>query len=134
VDVLRDQSTGDAATRIRRFLGDAREAVARRNDRRGCFLCNAAVDQAPMDGEIQEKVLAMMKRMESAIAAALSEDVQTAQWPSKRRAPTALTLINAYLGLRVLARSGSSARELAAVILMTMEGCGLRVNNNGKST
>ncbi|HET6161162.1 MAG TPA: TetR/AcrR family transcriptional regulator [Dongiaceae bacterium] len=125
VDVLRDRSVGDGAMRVRLFLEDARAAVARRHDRRGCFLCNAAVDRAPMDADVQAKVFGMMKRMESAVAAALAECMQAAQWPAKRRAQTALTLTNAYLGLRVLARSGSPAKDLAAVISATTQGCGL---------
>ena len=125
VDTLRDRSAGDGATRIRLFLEGARAPVVRRHDRRGCFACNAAVDQAPVDAEIQGKVLAMMKRMERAVADALGECTPAADWPAERRARTALTLTNAYLGLRVLARSGAPAKDLAAVIRTTMQGCGL---------
>ena len=125
VDGLRDRSAGDGATRIRLFLEDARAAVVRRHDRRGCFLCNAAVDQAPTDAEVQAKVHAMMRRMERAVAEALGETPQAADWPAERRARTALTLTNAYVGLRVLARSGASAKDLAAVIRTTLQGCGL---------
>ena len=131
VDVLHDRSAGDGATRIHLFLEDARAAVVRRHDRRGCLLCNAAVDRAPMDPGIQAKVLAMMKRMERAVAAALNECTQAGRWPAKRRTWTALTLITAYLGLRVLARSGYPAKDLAAVIRTTMQGCGLTMNDRG---
>jgi TetR/AcrR family transcriptional repressor of nem operon len=126
VDGLRDR-TGDGATRIRRFLEDARAAVVQRHDRRGCFLCNAAVDRSPMDAGIQAKVLAMMKRMERAVAAALTECGEAAHWPAKRRAEAALTLTNAYVGLRVLARSGFPPKDLAAVIRTAMHGCGLKI-------
>lgn len=125
VDGLRDRSAGDGATRIRLFLEDARAAVVRRHDRRGCFLCNAAVDQAPVDSEVQAKVHAMMRRMERAVAEAIGESPQATDWPAERRARTALTLTNTYVGLRVLARSGASAKDLAAVIRTTMQGCGL---------
>jgi len=128
VDVLRDRSAGDGAARIHRFLEDARAAVVRRHDRRGCFLCNAAVDRAPMDAGIQAKVLAMMKRMERGVAAALSESALAARWPAKRRAEAALTLTNAYVGLRVLARSGFPPKDLAAVIRTAMQGCGLNID------
>jgi TetR/AcrR family transcriptional regulator, transcriptional repressor for nem operon len=128
VDVLRDRSAGDGAARIHRFLEDARAAVVRRHDRRGCFLCNAAVDRAPMDAVIQDKVLAMMKRMERAVAAALNESAQAADWPAKRRAEAALALTNAYVGLRVLARSGFPPKDLAAVIRTAMQGCGLNID------
>ena len=128
VDVLRDTSAGDGATRIQRFLEDARAAVVRRHDRRGCFLCNAAVDRAAMDGEVQAKVLAMTKRMESAVAVALNECAQAAGWSAKRRAEAALALTNAYVGLRVLARSGFPPKDLAAVIRTAMQGCGLDID------
>jgi TetR/AcrR family transcriptional repressor of nem operon len=129
VDALRDRTAGDGATRIRLFLEDARAAVVRRHDRRGCFLCNAAVDQAPMDPEIRAKVLAMIKRMERAVVAALHEYAQATQWPAKREVGTALTLTNAYLGLRVLARSGAPAKDLAAVIHTTLQNSGLMAND-----
>lgn len=128
VDVLCARNAGDGAARIHRFLEDARAAVVRRHDRRGCFLCNAAVDRAPMDAGIQAKVLAMMKRMERGVAAALSESALAARWPAKRRAEAALTLTNAYVGLRVLARSGFPPKDLAAVIRTAMQGCGLNID------
>lgn len=128
VDGLCDRSAGDGAVRIHRFLEDARAAVVKRQDRRGCFLCNAAVDRAPMDAGVQAKVLAMMRRMERAITAALNECAQAAHWPAKRRAEAALALTNAYVGLRVLARSGFPPKDLAAVIRTTMQGCGLNID------
>nr|WP_298686166.1 TetR/AcrR family transcriptional regulator [uncultured Dongia sp.] len=129
VDGLRDRAAGDGATRIRLFLEDARAAVVRRHDRRGCFLCNAAVDQAPTDPEVQAKVQAMIKRMERAVVVALHECAQARQWATKRQAGTALTLTNAYLGLRVLARSGAPAKDLAAVIHTTLQNSGLTAND-----
>jgi TetR/AcrR family transcriptional regulator, transcriptional repressor for nem operon len=129
VDVLRDRGAGDGAARIHRFLEGARAAVVQRHDRRGCFLCNAAVDRAPMDAGVQAKVFAMMKRMERAVAAALNESAQAADWPAKRRAEVALALINAYVGLRVLARSGFPPKDLAAVIRTALQGCGLDIDD-----
>jgi len=133
VDVLRDRSAGDGATRIRLFLEDARAAVARRHDRRGCFLCNAAVDQAPLDEEIRAQVLAMMKRIERAVAAALKESEPAVRWPPSRRAQTALMITTAYMGLRVLARSVYPARDLASVIRATMQNCGLIKSHENRS-
>lgn len=134
VDVLHDRSAGDGATRIQQFLEDARAAVLRRQDRRGCFLCNAAVDRAPMDAGIQAKVLVMMKRMERAIAAALNECAQAADWPGTHRAQAALALTNTYVGLRVLARSGYSPKDLAAIIRTAMQGCGLMTKDRKQAS
>ena len=47
------------------------------------------------------------------------------RWMRLARAATALALTNAYVGLRVHARSGAPAKELAAVIATTLQGCGL---------
>jgi len=116
VEELRDPGNGDGIARIRGVLEGAREAVASRNDRRGCFMCNAAVDQAPADAKIRAKVMAMMKRLEQAFAVALKESKQAARWSAKRRAETARFLLNSYMGLRVLARSGYSAADLAGII------------------
>lgn len=134
VAALRDGTAGDGATRIRLFLEDARAAVVRRHDRRGCFLCNAAVDRAPMDPEVQVKVLAMIRRMERAVGAALQECTVATPWPANRQARTALMLTNAYLGLRVLARSGAPAKDLAAVIHTTLQNAGLTGHDGESST
>ena len=49
VDTL--TGTAAAAQRIAGFLQLAIDAVAVRKDRRGCFLCNASVDQAVLDSD-----------------------------------------------------------------------------------
>jgi TetR/AcrR family transcriptional regulator, transcriptional repressor for nem operon len=125
VEKLRDPQSGDGMTRIRGVLEGARDAVASRNDRRGCFMCNAAVDQAPADPKIRAKVMAMLKRLEKAFAAALKESRQAARWSAKRRAETAGLLLNSYMGLRVLARSGYSAADLSGIIGAGLQNWGL---------
>jgi TetR/AcrR family transcriptional repressor of nem operon len=125
VDLLSDPDAGDGVDRIRRFLRAARDAVAEHKDRRGCFLCNAAVDQAPVDAAVQTQVRAMMKRLERATQTALRESRPGASWPAKRRAEIALLVTNAYVGLRVLAKSGYAARDLAGIAESTLRTCGL---------
>lgn len=125
VEELRDLRAGDGIARIRAVLEDARDAVASRNDRRGCFLCNAAVDQAPADPKIRAKVMAMLKRLELAFAEALKESKQVARWSARRRAETARLLLNSYMGLRVLARSGYSAADLTGIIGACLQNWGL---------
>jgi len=125
VEKLRNPEGGDGLARIRGVLEGARDAVAFRNDRRGCFMCNAAVDQAPADAKIRTKVMAMMKRLEEAIAVALKESKQAARWSAKRRTETARLLLNTYMGLRVLARSGYSAADLTDIIGACLQNWGL---------
>ena len=119
--MLQERGRGDGADRIRRLLKSAADAVALRNDRRGCLLCNAAVDQAPADPEAAVKVLAMMKRLERAIEAALADSRKAARWPAAKRAAGARVLTNAYMGLRVLARGGYPAAELEAIVSAAIE-------------
>jgi TetR/AcrR family transcriptional repressor of nem operon len=126
VAALCDAEGGDGITRIRRLLEGARDAVGSRDDRRGCFMCNAAIDQAPADPEVQKKVVAMMKRLERAFATALKESKWAARWPAKRRGQTARLLLNSYMGLRVLARSGYSAADLAGIIITCLQNGGLQ--------
>jgi TetR/AcrR family transcriptional repressor of nem operon len=125
VEKLRDPRSGDGIARIRGVLEGARDAVASRNDRRGCFMCNAAVDQAPADPKIRAKVMAMMKRLEQAFAIALKESKQVSRWSAIRRAETARLLLNSYMGLRVLAKAGYSAVDLAGIIGACLQNWGL---------
>jgi len=126
VEALRDPGGGDGIARIRRVLEGARDAVTWHKDRRGCFMCNAAVDQASADPEIQAKVMAMMKRLERTFAGALKESKQGSRWPAKRRAQAARLLLNSYMGLRVLARSGYSAADLTGIIAACLQNWGLQ--------
>lgn len=115
VAMLGDPAGGDGGARIRRFLLSAVEPLAGAGDRRGCFLCNAAVDRAQSDPEVAAKVMAMMRRIERAIAAALTEGGQGVGRDAAARAETARLLLTAYVGLRVLARAGYPAEELRRI-------------------
>ncbi|HSD91451.1 MAG TPA: TetR/AcrR family transcriptional regulator [Methyloceanibacter sp.] len=124
VDTLRDEAIGDGLARIRALFEAAQAAVARA-DRRGCFMCNAAIDQAPINPKIRAKVGSMMKRLEGAFASAVEASRKTASWSAKRRVETARLLLNSYMGVRVLARSGYPADDLVSVINASLRNCGL---------
>lgn len=109
---LTDASAGDGLARIRAML----EGVKTDKIRRGCFMCNAAIDRASFDGEVEARVSAMLIRLQDAIATALGQSRRGKRWSQKRRNATAASLLNAYMGLRVLARAGCSARELQTII------------------
>jgi len=109
---LRDAAGGDGAARVRRFLAEvAQDAEA--GDRRGCFLCNAAVGEAQHDPEVAAHVMAMMRRLEAAVAGALAGAAAWRGREAAERAETARLVVGAYMGLRVLARAGYPAAELA---------------------
>jgi TetR/AcrR family transcriptional repressor of nem operon len=126
VEILRDEEGGDGLARIRRLFDSAHDRVTH-NDRRGCFMCNAAIDQAPADPRIRAKVVGMMKRVEEAFGIAVKASKKAARWPAKRRAEIARFLLNSYMGVLVLARSGYSAADLSSVIDASLRNCGLSV-------
>ena len=49
--------------RIHMFLGVAIDAVENRQDRRGCFVCNAAIDLAPFNPDVEEVVKSALARV-----------------------------------------------------------------------
>jgi TetR/AcrR family transcriptional regulator, transcriptional repressor for nem operon len=97
--------------RIGKFLQGAIDAVAVANDRRGCFLCNASVDQAAVDPQTQHVVNAGLGRLGRALENTLAEVGTT---DSNRRRATAQHLLTVYFGLRVLAKAGQPVRMLKA--------------------
>lgn len=101
--------TGAAATarlsgrdRIKRLLDLVIDAVATHRDRRGCLLCNAAVDQAPHDKSVEKVVTDGLNKMQSAIEAALKVDS-----PRKDVKEMASQINAVYFGMRVMAKSGA---------------------------
>ena len=112
VCLLEDDAGGDGARRIAALLHTIGEAVARRRDRRGCFLCNAAVDRAPFDAEVESLVTTMMRRLDRAFRAALDGAAAAAAWDVNRRDRVAGGLTAAYMGLRVLAKAGRTPGQL----------------------
>lgn len=87
------------------FFGAAKEA-----DPRGCFLCNASIDQAQFDPDTRETVQAMMQGLLKAF--------QTAFGPG-REAEAAATQA-AYHGLRVMAAAGLPGEVLLRVAQGTL--------------
>ncbi len=102
--------------RIARFLAQA----AGRDDPRGCFTCNASIDQAALDPEAARLVRASLVRLETALAAAIAESGAVSKGAARRRARH---LMSVYFGLRVLAKAGAAkavldqAREAALATL-----------------
>ena len=108
---------GSAAARIGKFLQAAIDPVVQRDDRRGCFLCNASVDQAVLDDETQRAVKQGFGRMSRALEQALTELGVHA----KGRAEQAQHFLSVYFGLRVLAKGGQSVKALRAAKAAAMK-------------
>ena len=104
-------STAAAEKRIAKFLQSAIDAVAVQRDRRGCFLCNASVDQAVLDPETRRSVMRGLGRLGCALEQALSE-LTLSSIDGKRRHAEAQHLLSVYFGLRVLAKGGQTVKAL----------------------
>lgn len=98
-----------ARARLGALFGGVIDAAAQ-GDRRGCFLCNAVVEQSG-EGEFADALSARFRRLEDALAAALGDDPQYAK-DEKARRRAAQHLLAAYVGMRVLARGGASLASL----------------------
>ena len=104
VAMLKGKSEGappDGRGRIAALLDAVIHAVVVEKDRRGCLLCNAAVDQAPHDEDVSSAVAAGLKKIQRAIEAALAEEVDPGALKE-----TAAMINSVYFGMRVMAKAG----------------------------
>ena len=95
--------------------------VEQNEDRRGCLICNAAVEQAPRDPAVEAEVKADFKFIEDGFAKALDR-AKAADEIDARSDATAIAkyLTSNYMGLRVMAKAGhdpASLRDVANVTL-----------------
>ena len=102
---------GDAGSRFGRLFRHIIDDATMRGDRRGCFLCNACIDQAPLDTRTAELVDGMMGRIEDKFDAALNDAGFAISDPSERR-KTTRALLTGYFGLRVLVKAGAARATL----------------------
>ncbi|MDH3660332.1 MAG: TetR/AcrR family transcriptional regulator [Alphaproteobacteria bacterium] len=87
------------------FLQSAIDAAIKPKDRRGCFLCNATVDQAAVDAETEKAVQASLGRLRRALQELLAKLPVTAIDADQRQAK-AEHLLGVYFGLNVMAKAG----------------------------
>lgn len=99
--------------RIDAFLQLPVDAVGKRKDRRGCFLCSAAVDRAPHCEQTTALVQSGFNRLERALTLALISESSIVKLKSSKDAAAELLAI--YFGLRVMSNGGQNAAVLKAV-------------------
>lgn len=104
------RATGDPAERLRSFLTIAIDARWTQRDTRGCFLCNASVDQASSDDEVRSLVQRGYRKMGRAIVDVLKE-VRPASTDARLQGDAELCLTT-YSGLRIMARASVPRRQL----------------------
>jgi TetR/AcrR family transcriptional repressor of nem operon len=104
IRMLKDQSI-PAKRRLQNLMQGPIDAAGTKQGRWGCMLCNAAVDQAPVDPQTETAVVASMERFKDAIDVTLKDLPSFARSPRKRF-DKATSLLAGYFGLRVLVKAG----------------------------
>lgn len=115
---------GSALQRIDRFLQSATNGGADHGDARGCFICNASIDQAPTDPDTGRMVQASLSRLETALMGVVSE-----LWAAAKGMPAstenasrpARHLMSVHFGLRVLAKAGAGPEVLDDAICTALQ-------------
>ena len=102
--------------RIEIFLNFVVDAVEKSDDRRGCFLCNAAVDIAPYDKEIERATTAAINAMRQALKVALADVCEAG-----RRDGLAELILSTYFGMRVMAKAGVEPEQLRLALNAAMK-------------
>ena len=98
------------------------EGMTGSEPRRGCLLANTAVELAPRDPEVADRISRDIRRTEEAFAGALARAQETGEIPAGRD-PRSLArfLVSNLHGLRVLARAGTDRRTLEDAARVALE-------------
>lgn len=102
VNMLRNE-TLSPKVRIENLMSGLVQAAGTREGRRGCLLCNAAIDQAPTDKDTERSVIESMNRLKEAINFVV-KDMAKAEH-----------ILAAYFGGRVLVKAGMPKETLKSV-------------------
>ena len=106
------ESGGPAPVALAKLFFGVAKAVEAGAGRDGCLLCNAAVERAPHDPEVEARVIANYAPLRAAMTALLARDGRSGD--RRRIARLVDGLFASYLGLYVMAKAGYPARHLRA--------------------
>jgi len=123
--MLRDGTQGSGGQRLRAALLAPADAIHNGGQRRGCFLCNAAIDMAPKDAAVAEIVRSMMDRLEAGFQSAFDDSGATAGLTASQCRAAGRMLVTTYMGLHVMAKAGYSSRRLTAIAQSALSTLGL---------
>ncbi len=118
--ILRN-SQAPGRERIQALFDTVIRGVEERGDRRGCFLCNTAVELAPVDPEIERRVGAAIDHLQAAFAVALAADPTVPTEP-ERRDRRAAFLTATLMGIYVMAKAGATPEALRGAVRVAMRG------------
>lgn len=99
--------------RLNAFLSAPLEASTK-NDRLGCFLCNASADQADLNEDTRMQVSKGFETLTHGLDSLLKElhpGISSDESLAKAR-----TLLSVYTGLRVMTRSGTEIKKLKPTV------------------
>ncbi len=107
---------------IREVFERSVEGLVGFEPRRGCLLANSAVELAPHDPEVAQRVSGYVRRTEAAFERALELARATGEIPQERDPkPLARFLVNNLHGLRVMARAGADRETLEDTVEVVLE-------------
>ena len=119
VDLL--EQPGPVKRVLRRPFDAVVLSVAEGRGGRGCLVCNAAVEQAADDADVEAAVWASLGRIERAFTSVLQHAHERGQLRTGA-GPAALAhyFTSSFMGLRVVAKAGDSPAQLRDIVDLTL--------------
>ncbi len=118
-DIVTTTSSGVDA--VRRLLEEVVEDILTDSHQKGCFMVNAAVELAPYDNDVAEKVSHTMCVKEGLILRALQRAEAQGEIKAGKNLPAlASTIMNTIRGLRVMARQSANPEKLRHIVEITL--------------
>jgi len=112
---------GPGRDRIQSLFDRFIRAVEERGDRRGCLVCNTAVEIGGSDPAIAARIKAIHERLAAAFSVALAADPGFPSEP-ERRDRRAHFLTATLMGFHVMAKAGGTPETLRGVVRIAMRG------------
>lgn len=112
---------GPGRERIQALFDNFIRAVEERGDRRGCLVCNTAVELAAIDPEVEGHVKRSHERLTGAFSVALAADPGYPTEP-ERRDRRAHFLTATLMAIHVMAKAGATPDTLRGIVRIAMRG------------
>lgn len=112
---------GPGRERIQSLFDNIIRAVEERGDRRGCLICNTAVELAAVDPEAQRAVKRSHERLTGAFSVALAAEPGYPTEP-ERRDRRAHFLTATLMAVHVMAKAGAAPDTLRGIVRIAMRG------------